>query len=508
MSETTTPNSSSSSSSSSSSEATGGLLIKMETIADKCDQQVQVDLLLLLQDEHAAATATTALTTTTGAEVTTTTTTTKPFDGYDELYSLVRIMRRLKTIRGYLFGILFALSMCMSNILVKMSPRLDGSDLSAIRYLIQLFVMFFFIKKNRLDYLGPRKQRSLLVARGVVGCAAVIISFFSIRYMDVSDVETLNNSCVLITAIIARLVLNEKLSMAHVVAVVLNVTGVVFIVRPAFLFGIEENLVKLENIVFHLNVTSRMPSAAATVGANVTSSISSSISGVQHHAHKIIDHSNRELVETAIGVTLVLVSATCMSVAQVSIRKLCLAKCHFSITSIYPAYVGLPSSVLVSLLLVYTQASQGRRHALMLTTADVDGSEEMAMQIIYAIFAGVFGTLGIIFLSESTHTLLFAFRERKCFQNCCCCCCCFCFVKDKALRYEDPTKIGMVKMSGVLFSFILQYWFLDIAIDFLGVIGALCVVSGVLFVMLAKLYEKKLHGESSNPFVKFLFYKF
>lgn len=37
--------------------------------------------------------------------------------------------------RAYIYGICFALSVCMANILIKMAPSLDGSNHSAIRYL-------------------------------------------------------------------------------------------------------------------------------------------------------------------------------------------------------------------------------------------------------------------------------------------------------------------------------------------------------------------------------------
>jgi drug/metabolite transporter (DMT)-like permease len=300
-----------------------------------------------------------------------------------ELSSLIKMVRIVKTIRGYLYGILFALSMCMANILIKMSPNLDGSNHSAIRYVIQIFVMFFFIKKNNLDYLGPKKSRGLLLFRGVIGCAAVIISFFSISYLDVSDVETLTNSCVLITAIIARLVLHEKLTVCHLVALILNVCGVIFIIRPNFLFGIEENVIH----ALHLNINASHPSNNSLLHKNMSTRL---INGKQL---QIMDHSNRETIETIIGVVLVLVSATCMSCAQVAIRKLCLGKIHFSITSIYPAYVGLPSSLIVTLILIFTQSS----HADFLNQE----AEVISMQILYSIFAGMFGTLGIIFLNKA-----------------------------------------------------------------------------------------------------------
>lgn len=362
------------------------------------------------------------------------------------------IKNSLKKVRGYIFGLLFAFSMCMANILIKMSPSLDGSNHSAVRYTIQILVMAYFIKRNKLEFFGPKSHRKLLIFRGVIGSTAVIMSFFSIRYLDVSDVETLTNSCVIITAIFSRIFLKEKLTFCHIIALILTITGVFFIIRPSFLFGFEENLEHF----FNVNLTSTH---------HVLGDVNSTLN--HHKLLEIKDHNNREFIETIIGVTMVLISATCMSAAQVSIRKLCLGKVHFSITSVYPAMIGLPCSLLISFVLIETNTS----HKDLVEEADI-----LPLQIFYSICAGILGTCGIIFLN-------------------------------KGLHYEDATKIGMVKTMGVFFSFILQYLLLDITVDFLGILGAIFVVTGTISVMAIKLFETRLM-ESKNVVLRFLAFKF
>lgn len=298
--------------------------------------------------------------------------------------------------------------------------------------------MLGFIKKNNLELLGPKPQRKLLFLRGVVGSIAVIIGFFSIRYLDVSDVETLSNSSVILTAILSRIFLKEKLTVCHILSLIFTISGVLFIVRPSFLFGIEQDL----ETFFHVNLTYE-----------------------NHTIHNVQlkDHLHRTFIETMIGVTMVLISAFCLSIAQVTIRKLCLGKVHFSITSLYPAMVGLPSSICVSLFLIKTNASHQ------------DLKQEAAflpIEIMFSVIAGLLGTMGIIFLN-------------------------------KALNCEDATKIGMVKTSGVFFSFILQYLFLDITVDFLGILGAMFIIGGTVAVMTVKVCNEKL-SKSNNFFIKFL----
>lgn len=360
----------------------------------------------------------------------------------------------IKPFRGYVFGFLFATFMCCMNLFVKMAPALDGSNHAMIRYAIQLIAMSVVIKVNKLPFFGPVEQRKLLLLRGTVGSLAVIIGFFSIRYLDVSDVETLNNSCVIITAVFSRIFLKEKLAVGHIVALFMTIAGVVFIIRPSFLFGIEHDF---KDIFLH--------KTPHNMTFNGTSKAIRSLIDKQK-AH-IKDHSNREMVDSVLGVMLVLISACCMSIAQVSIRALCLVKVHFSITSIYPAMVGLPISFIVSCFFFKFKFIQ----------SDTYESSEFIIQLIYSLCGGVFGTLGLVSLNL-------------------------------ALQHEDATKIGMLKTNvGIFLAFLLQYIVLDIDIDTLGLLGAVFVILATLSVLMLKLFDVRL-AESKNRFVQLIIRKF
>ena len=364
----------------------------------------------------------------------------------------------IKPVEGYFFGILFAVSMCMMNVFVKLAPALVGSNVSLIRYIIQLIVFSVIIRWNKLEFLGPREQRWLLLLRGVVGAIAVNIAFFAIRYLDVSDVETLANSSVIITAIISRFVLKEKLTATHIVALVLTIAGVLFIIRPSFLFGID---LDIKNILVKSDLNHHQ------------------MKNFTHHSNKspqfdkekekvhIKDHSNREFTESMIGVVLILLNATCHSVAQVAIRKLCLVQVHFSVNSMYPALVGLPLSLILS----------GIFHQFKLIKIDTYETKDIVPQFVYSILSGIMGTLGMIFLNL-------------------------------ALKVEDATKIGMIKTNvGIFLAFILQYLLLDIRVDSLGVFGALFVIAATLSIMFLKIFDKSL-ADSKYSCVRFFTQKF
>ncbi|RNA24471.1 melanoma inhibitory activity 3 [Brachionus plicatilis] len=336
----------------------------------------------------------------------------------------------LRPILGYLLGLLYAFCVCMMNIFVKMGSSLDASNHSTFAYTIQLIVMLVIVKAHHQPTLGPKSQRKLLLVRGAAGSATIILGFFSVRYLDIGDIETLSNSAVIMTAVLSRFFLNEKLTMSHILALILTITGVLFIVRPSFLFNLEEEMETL----LHVNLTET------------------------NHSHsEIIDHSKRSFMETLIGVCIVLSSALCFSITQVSVRKLCLINAHFSVATLYPALIGLPASIIISAVLLATDNSN----------IDLEQNKDvLLLHLSYAVVGGFFGTACNIIIQY-------------------------------ALRYEDATKIAMVKTFGVLFSFILQYLFLDITVDFLGIIGAVIIVSAILFVLGLKILDPKL-SKSKN----------
>lgn len=60
---------------------------------------------------------------------------------------------------------------------------------------------------------------------------------------------------------------------------------------------------------------------------------------------------------------------------------------------------------------------------------------------------------------------------------------------------------------GVFFSFLLQYLILKIEVDFLGILGAVFIVSGTILIMIIKIGYQNIQN-SNNWFLKFFSMKF
>lgn len=136
-------------------------------------------------------------------------------------------------------------------------------------------------------------------------------------------------------------------------------------------------------------------------------------------------------------------------------------------TSFYPALMGLPISICITLILfLFEESNRNFSKA----------KYQFLEHISYSLISSVFSLGSLIFLNL-------------------------------ALSAEDATKVAIVKSSDVLFSFILQYLILDVDADVLSVIGAVSILTGTLLLALFKIVEKNVEVNKSCIF-KILLYKF
>ncbi len=149
---------------------------------------------------------------------------------------------KLKMFKGYWFGILSAFAFCLSQVILKRAKWLVGSDHSTIRYTITLIIMFTILKYKNMKIMGPRNQLRLLLFRGFCGSIGLITVYFSLMLLNPSDVVTLMHGSIIITGILSRIFLKEKLTIAHFIGLMLTIMGVIFISKPSVLFS-NDNII-------------------------------------------------------------------------------------------------------------------------------------------------------------------------------------------------------------------------------------------------------------------------
>ena len=134
--------------------------------------------------------------------------------------------------------------------------------------------------------------------------------------------------------------------------------------------------------------------------------------------------------------------------------------------------MGMPTGLIISLIMIFTGETQ-RDPTL------YDNFPTLAMQIFYSLMSAIVGMVSQIFLQIS-------------------------------LNYEESSKIALIDSTDLLFTYILQYFLLNITTNVYSAIGAGLIMCGIFLILINKMVENKIDKNNlgKNVFKKILIYKF
>lgn len=328
-----------------------------------------------------------------------------------------RLIDRLADAKGSFIAILSAFFVSIGGIFYKKAITMNGSDNSVLRYTYQLIAMLALLKYKKIPILGPKEHRKLLFARSCVGAVAVISLNFGLKYIDPSDNIAIMHTNVIITAILAKILLKEKFTIFHFISVVVTLGGVILITKPVFLFHKETK-----------------------------STFNDTICKEQK-----FNYFKENGLHRLIGVIFTLVGAFGSAGLHIFVRKLCIHNINYAVTTLYGTFLGLPASIMLSLILALT----GTHHT------------NMKCELKYLAYDIIFGTIGSIFAILGVIMFIIS------------------------LKYEDATKVAILRTIDVLFSFTLQFVILNINSDLLSILGALAILLGTLLALSFKFFKAK-----------------
>ena len=167
------------------------------------------------------------------------------------------VLKRIQKKSGYIgigYAIMSSFLISIQFIFIKKANYLSGSEISIIRYIIQLITMTIIAKCKGESIFGPKEQRLALTSRGIFGAIGMLSIMFAVKLIAPSDAISLMRSNIIITAIFARFFLTEKFTLAHIVSVILTIAGIFMISQPEFLFG-KRAFKTAQNLTYFTNFT-------------------------------------------------------------------------------------------------------------------------------------------------------------------------------------------------------------------------------------------------------------
>lgn len=217
--------------------------------------------------------------------------------------------------RKLYLGVFCALSAAsiipLANVFIKLGSFLNGIEHLFVFFTVKLIVVFVICLLRRVNPFGTKRDRFLLCARGLVGCLAMVLAYKAVALLPISNVAVLSHSTILMTAIIARFALDEKLGLGHIVAAVLSIVGIVCIAKPTFVFN---------STIIDFNTTAVQ------------------YNNSEPNKNSDVDNSFNKWI----GITCILTSTFLFGAVNVIIKKLSNSNADYLVVTVYDSYFGLP----------------------------------------------------------------------------------------------------------------------------------------------------------------------
>ena len=108
-------------------------------------------------------------------------------------------------------------------------------EIVAARSLVSLVISTIDVRRKGLSLWGTHHM--LLLARGVVGALALICVYYAVITLPLAEATLLQYMHPVFTALLALLLLNERIHLSTVICILLSIAGLVIMVEPGIFKG-------------------------------------------------------------------------------------------------------------------------------------------------------------------------------------------------------------------------------------------------------------------------------
>ena len=268
--------------------------------------------------------------------------------------------------RGVIYAIMAAFFYALLNVPLRKCQFLNSSELAMIRFFVQLIITLPIAIVLKHNIFGDKGQRGMLSFRSIIGTLSLMSFYFSVSLINPSDTVALFNCFVIFVAIAARIFLIEKLTIVHLLALVLSISGIFLISQPEFIFG--TNSLKSNN----------------------------SVNSTRNASNSNINFISQSEYIRYIGSGFALFGALAYTIVALITKTLTNVKAHVTVICIYASYFGLPISFLISLILKLTGYEKRPRFFL-----DEASTSLLLWDIFFSCISACFGVCAQLFTNTA-----------------------------------------------------------------------------------------------------------
>ncbi|MBH9966947.1 DMT family transporter [[Bacillus] enclensis] len=152
--------------------------------------------------------------------------------------------------KGIILLLLSAFGFSMMAALVKLSGDVPTIQKTFFRNFVSAIIAFGFVKYHGERLFGKKENQKLLLLRSSLGAAGIVLFFYAIDHLVLSDADMLNKLSPFLTIIFASIFLKEKARMFQITAIIIAFIGTLFIIKPAFSYETIPYIAGLLSAVF------------------------------------------------------------------------------------------------------------------------------------------------------------------------------------------------------------------------------------------------------------------
>ena len=133
------------------------------------------------------------------------------------------------TIKGITALIISSLGFSLMAVFVKYSGDLPTVQKVFFRNIVSMLMALGFVIYYKEKFFGHKENQLLLITRSTFGVIGVVLNFFVIDRMVLSDADILNKLSPFFTIILCAIFLKEYVRRYQVISIIIAFAGAIFI---------------------------------------------------------------------------------------------------------------------------------------------------------------------------------------------------------------------------------------------------------------------------------------
>lgn len=137
-------------------------------------------------------------------------------------------------VKGIIALIISSLGFSLMSFFVKYAGDLPTVQKTFFRNFISMLIALALVLYHKESLFGKRENQGWLLLRSGLGLAGVLLNFFTIDRMVLSDADILNKLSPFFTIILCAIFLKEYIRKFQLISIIVALAGAVFIIKPSF----------------------------------------------------------------------------------------------------------------------------------------------------------------------------------------------------------------------------------------------------------------------------------